>query len=101
MKWAGQEAFLHQIAEDTGSIPKALAEKPGLNKGGVSILRSFDVINNSRQISEAGPQAIQLAEIHAYLEIAKIDAVEDRLLFLNTIKALDVIYLNHWAERNK
>ena len=78
-----------------------MESKPGLSQGGVSVLSAYDVIDNSRQRFEGGPQAIQVSEILAYLEIAKIDAVEDRLLFLNTIKTLDVIYLNHYAEQNK
>jgi hypothetical protein len=101
VKWARQEQFLLQIAEDTGSMPNALATKPALSSGGASILRSFDVLDNSRLVYEGGPQAIQVGEILAFLEIAKIEEVEDRLLFLNTIKTLDVIYLNHFAESNK
>lgn len=64
-------------------------------------MRAYDVIDQSRLRHESGPQAIQVSEILAYLEIAMIDTVEDRLLFLNTIKALDVIYLNHYAEQQK
>jgi hypothetical protein len=78
-----------------------LETKPELSQGGGSVLNAYDVIDNSRQRYEGGPQAIQVSEVLAYLEIAKIEAVEDRLLFLNTIKTLDVIYLNHYAEQNK
>lgn len=52
-------------------------------------------------MSEHGPQAVLVSEVLAYLEIAKIEAVEDRLLFLRTVKTLDVIYLNHTAEQQK
>lgn len=72
-----------------------------LGNGGVSVLSAYDVLDNSRQVYEGGPQSILVSEVLAYLEIAKIEAVEDRLLFLNTIKKLDVIYLNHYAERQK
>ena len=59
------------------------------------------MIDQSRQMAEYGPQAILVSEVLAYIEIAKIEAVEDRLLFLNTVKTLDVVYLNHCAEQQK
>lgn len=72
-----------------------------LKKEGEGILQAYDVLHQSRLLYEGGPQAVQVSEVMAYLEIARIDAVEDRLLFLNTIKMLDVIYLNHYAEHKK
>lgn len=59
------------------------------------------MLDQSRLHSEIGPQAIQVAEILAYLEIEKVEDSYDRLLFLRTIKRLDVIYLNHCAEKQK
>lgn len=85
----------------TGVRPPALAEKPELREGGRAVLGAYDLIDQSRLFSEYGPQAIQVAEILAYLEIARIERGEDRLLFLSTIKTLDVIYMNHYAEQHK
>lgn len=89
------------MQSDTGMTSPALASKPALCAGGADVLRAYDLIDQSRTYSELGPQAIQLKEIQAYLDIAKIDTVEDRLLFLNTIKTLDVIQLNHYAEQHR
>ena len=76
------------MEQETGVTPPALVDKPELLPGGRSILQAYDVLDQSRLHSEIGPQAIQVAEILAYIEIARIDAVEDRLLFMSTIKKL-------------
>lgn len=63
------------------------------------MLEAFDIVSHSRKTNESGYQPVELGEILAYLEIAKIDSAEDRVLFMNTVKTLDVAYLKHCAER--
>lgn len=64
-------------------------------------MKGYDVLHQSRQVYQGGPQAIPVSEVLAYLELLNVRSVEDRLLFLSTIKMLDVIYLNHYAEHRK
>ena len=89
------------MAEDTGVVPQALKDKPDVGEYVGGVLHEFGFLSQARQAYEGGPQAIQIAEVLAYLEIAKIHDVEDRLLFLNNVKTLDVMYLNHYAEQQK
>jgi hypothetical protein len=89
------------MKENTGITPPGLASRPPLVEGAGGVLRAYDILDQSRLYSEAGPQAIQVREVLAYLEIVREEEAESRLLFLNTIKALDVIFLNHYAEKHK
>ena len=101
MQWGREEDTLRHIERETGVTPNALAVKPGLDKGGFGILHAYDLLDQSRLHSEIGPQALQMSEILAYLEISGVEDGYDRLFFLRTIKRLDVIYLNHCAEKQK
>ncbi len=92
---------MRQVETDTGSTPEALRTKPPLSSGGMALLQAFNILDSARQLYEGGPQALPVSEVLAYLEIAKVDGVEDRMLFLNMVKTLDVIYLNHYAEQKK
>lgn len=74
---------------------------PELDDGGKAVLRAYDLLDQSRQYTDRGPQAISMGEVYSYLQIARIEGVEDRLLFLSIIKRLDVIYLNHEAEKRR
>lgn len=89
------------MQENTGVTPHGLASKPALVEGAGGVLRAYDILDQSRLYSESGPQAIQVREVLAYLEIVRESDIEARILFLNTIKALDVIFLNHYAEKHK
>lgn len=52
-------------------------------------------------MSEAGPGAIPLSEIKAYIDIMYITNVESRLYFIRMVKALDSLYIEHYADKVK
>jgi len=87
------------MEDATGRTPPALARRPALEAGSVAVLQAYDMLDQSRQYSELGPQALQMSEILAYMEIARIHDADERLLFLKTMKTLDVIHLNHYAKK--
>lgn len=79
-------------------MPRGLADKPLLLKWGREMLTAFNLLSQSRQMFEAGPQPVTVSDVKAFLDIAAVRLVDDRLRFLMVFKAMDSIYLNHYAE---
>lgn len=101
MKWGRQEELLRQIERDTGTTPKALIDRPELARPNWPDLAAFDLLDSSRLVNQVGPQPLQVSEVLAYLELAGVEDVEDRVLFLHRMKVMDTILLNHHRESQK
>jgi hypothetical protein len=67
---------------------------------------AFNVLSDSRQLTQGGLGPIPLTEVAAYMEMFHINDVDERERFIRMIKALDRVFITHTngklkAEREK
>ncbi len=95
MEWGPQREFLNTLQQTTGEIPKALKDRPSLNKWTVQYYSAFNVLSDSRQIGQGGIGPIPLSEMKAYMEMFEVSNLDERERFAKMVRALDRVYIKH------
>ena len=82
-----------------GFNPRALDEQPSLEPHLELIWQAYHRLSRSRAWSEAGPQAITIAEVFAYLDGLRIMDQALREKLLDAIQEMDQTFLTDAAEK--
>jgi len=101
LEWGPQESFLKTLQQTTGETPKALQDRPKLNRWVAEYYKAFAVLSDSRSILQGGVGPIPLSEIFAYFQMFEITDLEERERFTTMVKALDRVYIKHVNEKLK
>lgn len=97
MEWGPHEDFLQRRYEE-GKETKALERKPDLRPSLVGFYTAFNMLNLSRDGMGGG---IPITEIIAYLDVYNIWNRDERIEFVEIIKAMDRAFLEHQKEEIK
>lgn len=91
------------MAEDTGTIPKAIQDRPKLNGIETEAWNAFARLSSRRPVSGFGSVGgIPYTEMLSYLDgILCIDDPEDRGYIIELIEFLDSEFLKQVAEKQK
>lgn len=82
--------------------PEEVLNAPTLFDGGEVYFDAFWALSASRDYFQTGaPKPILLSEISAYFHIHQIDDIDERRDFLDFIRALDRVYLEHEHKRTE
>lgn len=65
------------------------------------VLAMYYALDSCRQVSQVGAQPLTTADIVAYLDLAGITDPQRRMHCFETVKAMDIAYLNYQAEKTK
>lgn len=84
----------------TGTIPKALRDRPSLRSDCQDFLRGFYSMNAARSMDEGRPQAIPISEILSYCRLSAIPPGESAIKLLRLVQRLDETWLNWWHKKN-
>lgn len=101
MQWGAEVNVLEEIRASTGITPLALQSRPQVPLSGRDYINAFFTLSAARQHSMSGMQAIQMAETLAYLQLAGVDGVAQRMRYVRLLQRMDGVYLRHIAEKQK
>lgn len=77
-----------------------MANRPLLMEGCLEYLNAFNFLDGSRGMFAEGLQAITVAEVKAYCEMACIPMGEPALKLLRIVQRMDDARINHWHKKN-
>lgn len=81
-------------------MPQAIVNRPKLEYVDRPYIECFWELHNARGYDGfAGrPQALQMVEINAWLQIHQIDSVSGRCKYVRLVQLLDATYIGYYAE---
>ena len=82
-----------KVEAETGETPPALRNRPRLLPWLLMYYSAFMELTHSRIVHQGGIGYIPLSEYVAYMEMVRIDDIEERELFIKMVKALDSVYV--------
>ena len=80
---------------------QALQNRPTLNQWVTQYWEAFQILSGSRAVYQGSVGPIPVSEIVAYLEVAYITNVDERLRYITMIQGLDHVYVSFVNERAK
>lgn len=90
---------LKDIEAKTGTRPKALDQQIDLREDCWSYLETFRTLERGRKYNPAGLQPIEIAEVKALLDLARVTDVDERLKLLRLVQAMDDVAMAHYSKR--
>lgn len=87
------------MRKETGIVPRALQNRPLLNRRQAYYYTVFQNLSGSRAVSMAGALPIQVSEILAYCTLFKIDPLHERVLIFRYVTEMDSVFLAHLAKK--
>lgn len=101
MSWGAQETWFRDIAEETGSAPDTLLDKPELAPHLTQVWRDFFELSTNRHLGFGSVGPIPWIAINAYAERMGIVDPDEFERFTALIRAMDGEYQNCLAEKTK
>jgi len=102
MSYGDRIAVLQKIAERSGKLPSALANRPVPSTHAAPYFAAFKRLHSSRMMGGNGtPSGIALSEIESYARMFKFDSLEDRLDLVHYVKICDDAWLTEVNKRRE
>lgn len=86
---------------EDGRVHPAEATRPALKSEDRRYYDAYRSLSACRIWSQIGPDAIQVSEVLAYMEMASITDPETRLKYLRLVQGLDLVELKHIRSKTK
>lgn len=93
--------MLMEIAETTGSLPKALESRPLPRSDCTKYRNVFQLLSGQRQYNEVGLQPILVSEIIKYCEGVGIDCYLERDRIVRYMCAMDGVFTEHARKKQE
>lgn len=81
-------------------MPQGLKDKPELTRWTVPVWMAFQVLSAGRFYTEAGPGAIPLTEIEAYLRLTNVEG-EDWFSYVLMLRSMDAVFMEYAAKKRE
>lgn len=99
MQWGDKLEFLEKIAATGEEVP-ALINRPIPTIYQKQFWEAFNLLSNSRRFHSVGISFIPISEIKSYLELYNINDIDLRNLYIIHLKAMDDVYVSHYAKKS-
>lgn len=100
MEWGEHEEWLRGVAEDTGELPKALADKKAVTPQFDFYWRAFWTLSGDRPMGAMGGVGkIPFLALDAFARRFGVSSIDDFEKFLSVLGRMDAVYLDWLKEK--